>query len=228
MFEFVDVSKIFKKEFLAVNKVSLKIDKGEFVFLVGKSGAGKSTLVKLLLKELNPTSGRIMYKNKDITKIKSRTISSYRRNIGFVFQDYRLLPKMTVYENVAFAMEVIGKSSKLIRREVPIVLSMVGLGDKLRSYPDELSGGEQQRVAIARAVVNRPEIVIADEPTGNLDPETSYEVMKIFTEINKRGTTLIMATHDRDIVNRMCKRVIELKRGTVIRDISSGGYSNEC
>lgn len=228
MFEFVDVSKIFKKEFLAVNKINLKIDKGEFVFLVGKSGAGKSTLVKLLLKELNPTSGKIMYKNKDITKIKPRSISRYRRNIGFVFQDYRLLPKMTVYENVAFAMEVIGKSSKLIRREVPIVLSMVGLGDKLKSYPDELSGGEQQRVAIARAIVNRPEIVIADEPTGNLDPETSYEIMKIFTEINKRGTTLIMATHDRDIVNRMCKRVIELKRGTIIRDISSGGYSNEC
>ncbi|QSX06132.1 cell division ATP-binding protein FtsE [Sedimentibacter sp. zth1] len=227
MFEFIDVSKIFKKEFLAINKINLKIEQGEFVFLVGKSGAGKSTLVKLLLKEENPTMGTILYKNEDITKIRRRNISTYRRNIGFVFQDYRLLPKMTVYENVAFAMEIIGTSHKTIRREIPTVLSMVGLSDKSKSYPDELSGGEKQRVAIARAVVNRPEIIIADEPTGNLDPETSQEIMKIFTEINRRGTTLIMATHDKDIVNRLHKRVVELKKGAIIRDIKSGGYANE-
>ncbi len=227
MFEFIDVSKIYKKEFLAVNNINLKITPGEFVFLVGRSGAGKSTLVKLLLKEENPTMGTILYKGENITKIRRRNISGYRRNIGFVFQDFRLLPKMTVYENVAFAMEIIGTSNKTIRREIPTVLSMVGLADKAKSYPDELSGGEKQRVAIARAVVNRPETIIADEPTGNLDHDTSLEIMKIFTEINKRGTTLIMATHDREIVNRMQKRVVEIKKGSIIRDIKSGGYQNE-
>ncbi len=227
MFEFIGVSKIFKKEFLAVNDINLKINQGEFVFLVGRSGAGKSTLVKLLLKEEEPTSGRILYKGNDITKIRRRSIPVYRRNIGFVFQDFRLLPKMTVYENVAFAMEIIGTSTKTIRREIPTVLSMVGLADKSRSYPDELSGGEKQRVAIARAVINRPEIIIADEPTGNLDHDTSLEIMKIFTEINRRGTTLIMATHDREIVNRMQKRVVEIKKGSIIRDIKSGGYQSE-
>lgn len=227
MFEFIDVSKIYKKEFLAVNNINLKITPGEFVFLVGKSGAGKSTLVKLLLKEENPTSGTILYKGENITKIRRRNVSDYRRKIGFVFQDYRLLPKMTVYENVAFAMEIIGTSSKTIRREIPTVLTMVGLADKAKSYPDELSGGEKQRVAIARAVVNRPETIIADEPTGNLDPDTSQEIMKIFTEINRRGTTMIMATHDKEIVNKMQKRVIELKKGCIIRDIKSGGYNNE-
>lgn len=227
MIEFIDVNKIYKKEFPAVKNVSLKIDKGEFVFLVGKSGAGKSTLVKLLLKEENPTSGEIFYNGENITRIKKRSIAEYRRQIGFIFQDYRLLPKMTVYENVAFAMEIIGCNPKAIRREVPTVLAMVGLSDKSKSYPDELSGGEKQRVAIARAIVNRPETIIADEPTGNLDPETSSEIMKIFTEINKRGTTIIMATHDRDIVNSMHKRVIEIKKGTIIRDIKEGGYAHE-
>jgi len=227
VFEFIDVSKIYKKEFLAVNNINLKITPGEFVFLVGKSGAGKSTLVKLLLKEENPTNGTILYKGENITKIRRRNVSDYRRKIGFVFQDYRLRPKMTVYENVAFAMEIIGTSPKTIRREIPTVLTMVGLADKSKSYPDELSGGEKQRVAIARAVVNRPETIIADEPTGNLDPDTSQEIMKIFTEINKRGTTMIMATHDKEIVNRMQKRVIELKKGSIIRDIKSGGYTNE-
>lgn len=227
MFEFIGVSKIFKKEFLAVNNINLKINQGEFVFLVGRSGAGKSTLVKLLLKEEEPTAGKILYKGDDITKIRRRSIPVYRRNIGFVFQDFRLLPKMTVYENVAFAMEIIGTSTKTIRREIPTVLSMVGLADKSRSYPDELSGGEKQRVAIARAVINRPEIIIADEPTGNLDHDTSLEIMKIFTEINRRGTTLIMATHDREIVNRMQKRVVEIKKGSIIRDIKSGGYQSE-
>lgn len=227
VFEFIGVSKIYKKEFLAVNDINLKINQGEFVFLVGRSGAGKSTLVKLLLKEEDPTAGKILYKGNDITKIRRRGIPVYRRNIGFVFQDFRLLSKMTVYENVAFAMEIIGTSTKTIRREIPTVLSMVGLADKSKSYPDELSGGEKQRVAIARAVINRPEIIIADEPTGNLDHDTSLEIMKIFTEINRRGTTLIMATHDREIVNRMQKRVIEIKKGSIIRDIKSGGYQSE-
>jgi len=225
--EFNNVTKTYKKTFTAVKDINLKIDKGEFIFIVGKSGAGKSTLIKLLLREISPTDGIITYNDQDINKIRKRNVSIYRRNIGFVFQDYRLLPKMTVYENIAFAMEMICCQSKNIRREVPLVLSMVGLSDKAKYYPDELSGGEQQRVAIARAVINKPETIIADEPTGNLDIETSKEIMKILTEINKRGTTVIMATHDREIVNHYSKRVIELKNGTIIKDIKAGGYDDE-
>jgi cell division transport system ATP-binding protein len=225
--EFNNVSKIYKKEFMAVKNINLNIDKGEFVFIVGKSGAGKSTLIKLLLKEIAPSEGIIKYDGKDITKIRKRNVAEYRRRIGFVFQDYRLLPKLTVYENIAFAMEMICCSSKNIRREVPVVLSMVGLSDKAKYYPDELSGGEQQRVSIARAVINRPETIIADEPTGNLDVETSNEIMKILSEVNRRGTTVIMATHAKEIVDKYQKRVIELKHGTVIRDIKAGGFVNE-
>lgn len=227
MIEFSKVSKIYKNDFVAVQDINLKIDPGEFLFIVGKSGAGKSTLIKLLLKEINPTEGTIRYKELDVTKIKKRKIAEYRRRIGFVFQDYRLLPKLTVYENIAFAMEMICCSSKNIRREIPIVLSMVGLSDKAKYYPDELSGGEQQRVSIARAIINKPETIIADEPTGNLDPETSAEIMKIFNEINKRGTTVIMATHDRELINRCNRRVVELKSGRIIRDIKVGGCENE-
>ncbi len=227
MIEFNNVTKIYKKTFTAVKDIDIKIDKGEFIFIVGKSGAGKSTLIKLLLREISPSDGIITYNNQDINKIRKRNVAAYRRNIGFIFQDYRLLPKMTVYENIAFAMEMICCQAKNIRREVPLVLSMVGLSDKAKYYPDELSGGEQQRVAIARAVINKPETIIADEPTGNLDTETSKEIMKILTEINKRGTTVIMATHDREIVNHYQKRVIELKNGAIIRDINSGGYSDE-
>jgi cell division transport system ATP-binding protein len=225
--EFNNVSKIYKKEFTAVKNINLKIDSGEFLFIVGKSGAGKSTLIKLLLREIIPSDGVITYNNQDITKIRKRNVSQYRRKIGFVFQDYRLLPKMTVYENVAFAMEMICCPPKTIRREVPLVLSMVGLSDKAKYYPDELSGGEQQRVAIARAVINKPETIIADEPTGNLDPETSKEIMKILTEINKRGTTVIMATHDMNIVHNYPKRVVELNRGVIVRDMKAGGNVNE-
>ncbi len=225
--EFNNVTKIYKKEFTAVKNINLKIDSGEFVFIVGKSGAGKSTLIKLLLREIFPSEGFIKYNNSDITKIRKRNLAEYRRKIGFIFQDYRLLPKMTVYENIAFAMEMICCNSKNIRREVPLVLSMVGLSDKAKHYPDELSGGEQQRVAIARSFINKPETIIADEPTGNLDTETSKEIMKILTEINKRGTTVIMATHDREIVNHYQKRVIELKSGAIIRDIKTGGYTHE-
>lgn len=227
MIIFNNVSKIYKKEFTAVKNINLKINDGEFLFIVGKSGAGKSTLIKLLLREITPSEGIITYNNQDITKIRKRNVAQYRRNIGFVFQDYRLLPKMTVYENAAFAMEMICCSSKTIRREVPLVLSMVGLSDKAKYYPDELSGGEQQRVAIARAVINKPETIIADEPTGNLDPETSKEIMKILKEINKRGTTVIMATHDMNIVQNYQKRIVELKRGVVIRDMKAGGNDNE-
>ena len=227
MIEFNNVTKIYKKTFTAVKDIDIKIDKGEFIFIVGKSGAGKSTLIKLLLREISPSDGIITYNNQDINKIRKRNVAAYRRNIGFIFQDYRLLPKMTVYENIAFAMEMICCQAKNIRREVPLVLSMVGLSDKAKYYPDELSGGEQQRVAIARAVINKPETIIADEPTGNLDTETSKEIMKILAEINKRGTAVIMATHDREIVNHYQKRVIELKNGAIIRDINSGGYSDE-
>ena len=227
MIEFNNVTKTYKKTFTAVKDIELKINKGEFIFIVGKSGAGKSTLIKLLLREISPSSGIITYNNQDINKIRKRSVAEYRRHIGFVFQDYRLLPRMTVYENIAFAMEMICCQAKNIRREVPLVLSMVGLSDKAKYYPDELSGGEQQRVAIARAVVNKPETIIADEPTGNLDIETSKEIMKILTEINKRGTTVIMATHDREIVNHYKKRVIELKNGTVLRDIKVGGKTDE-
>ncbi len=227
MIEFNNVTKTYKKTFTAVKDINLKIDNGEFIFIVGKSGAGKSTLIKLLLREISPSSGIITYNNQDINKIRKRNVAAYRRHIGFIFQDYRLLPKMTVYENIAFAMEMICCQAKNIRREVPLVLSMVGLSDKAKYYPDELSGGEQQRVAIARAVINKPETIIADEPTGNLDTETSKEIMKILTEINKRGTTVIMATHDREIVNHYRKRVVELKNGTIIRDIKAGGYSDE-
>ncbi len=225
--EFCNVSKVYKKEFTAVKDINLKIQDGEFLFIVGKSGAGKSTLIKLLLREINPSDGVITYSGQNITKIKKRNVAKYRRKMGFVFQDYRLLPKLTVYENVAFAMEMICCDSKTIRREVPLVLSMVGLSDKAKYYPDELSGGEQQRVAIARAVINKPEAIIADEPTGNLDAETSKEIIKILTEINKRGTTVIMATHDMNIVNSCQKRIVELKRGVIIRDIKTRGCIDE-
>ncbi len=226
MIEFKDVSKIYKNKFTAVENINLKIEEGSFSFIVGKSGAGKTTLIKLLIKEVEPTSGIIIFNSLDITKLNNRLIPINRRKIGVIFQDFRLLENKTVYENIAFAMEVVGHSSRTIRREIPTVLSMVGLSDKANNYPNELAGGEQQRIAIARAVANKPKVIIADEPTGNLDPETSFEIMKIFKEINRRGTTLIMATHDRDIVDIMKKRVIELKNGRIIRDTKEGEYYN--
>ena len=200
MIEFINVSKEYKNGVKALSNVSLSIDKGEFVFLVGPSGAGKSTLIKLLLKEENPTSGTIYLNNKDITSVRNRKIPYIRRNIGVVFQDFRLLPNKTVYENIAFAMEIIGAPPKEIRRNVPMVLSMVDLSSKAHCYPDELSGGEHQRVAISRAIVNNPPVLIADEPTGNLDPDTAWEIMKVLRDINRRGTTILMATHAKDIV----------------------------
>ncbi|NLK43818.1 MAG: cell division ATP-binding protein FtsE [Tissierellia bacterium] len=227
MIELQSVDKEYDNNVRALINVNLNIHKGEFVFLVGSSGAGKSTLIKLLLKEEEPTSGRIILNNMDITRVKNRRIPYIRRNIGVVFQDFRLLPNKTVYENVAFAMEIIGAHPKEIRRKVPMVLSMVDLSRRASSFPDQLSGGERQRVSIARAIVNSPPVLIADEPTGNLDPETAWEIMKVLSDINGRGTTVLMATHAKDIVNSMKKRVVEIHEGRLIRDEQKGGYGNE-
>ncbi|HIS62220.1 MAG TPA: cell division ATP-binding protein FtsE [Candidatus Scybalomonas excrementigallinarum] len=209
----------------ALEDINIKIEKGEFVFIVGRSGSGKTTLIKLLLRELLPTKGTIMVDNKDLTKLKRREVPKMRRKIGVVFQNFRLLKDLTVYENVAFAQRVIEAPAHQIRRQVPSMLTMVGLADKYRAYPRQLSGGEQQRVAIARALVNEPPILIADEPTGNLDPENSVEIMKMLDEINKRGTTVVVVTHNQEIVNMMQKRVITLKKGKIISDEEKGGYT---
>lgn len=208
----------------ALEKVSISIDKGEFVFLIGPSGSGKSTVLRLLLREETVDSGRIEVDGRDLRKVRGHKIPELRRRIGCVFQDFRLLPRKTVYENVAFALEVINKSSRQIKRTVPEVLDMVGLTGKATRMPNELSGGEQQRVAIARAFVNRPLLLLADEPTGNLDPDTSQGIMNLLERINRTGTTVIMATHDNNIVDAMRRRVIELESGQVIRDQSRGVY----
>lgn len=227
MIKLINVSKEYKNGVRALSNVNLEIDKGEFVFLVGASGAGKSTLLKLLLKEENPTSGKIYLGHMDITKVRNRRVPVIRRSIGVVFQDFRLLPNKTVYENVAFAMEILGTHPKEIRRRVPLILSMVNLSRRSASFPDELSGGEQQRVSIARAIVNNPPVLIADEPTGNLDPETAKEIMEVLTDINSRGTTILMATHAKDIVDTMQKRVIAMENGIKVRDEIRGGYEYE-
>ena len=211
----------------ALNDVSLKIEKGEFVFIVGSSGSGKTTLIKLLLKELDPTSGKIKVADTDYSKLKIKNIPKIRRKIGVVFQNFRLLKDRTVYENVAFAQRVIQTPGRYIRRRVPAMLTLVGLADKFKSYPRELSGGEQQRVAMARALVNNPDIILADEPTGNLDPKNSMDIMNLLNDINKRGTTVVVVTHNKEIVNEMKKRVITLKKGVVISDEKVGGYIDE-
>lgn len=211
----------------ALDDVTFHINKGEFVFVVGSSGSGKTTLIKLLLKEMKPTKGDILVEGKEYSKMKRREIPMLRRKFGVVFQNYRLLKDRTVFENVAFAQQVIEKPAKEIRRSVPSMLTMVGLADKYRQYPRELSGGEQQRVAVARAVVNQPDIILADEPTGNLDPTNSMEIMHLLDEINKKGTTVIVVTHNKEIVDQMQKRVITLKKGKIISDEEKGGYRNE-
>lgn len=221
------VSKVYPNGSAGVRDVSIHINKGEFVFFVGSSGSGKSTLIKLLLKELDPTEGKITVNNVVTNDLPREKIPYLRRNLGVVFQDFRLLPNKTVYENVAFAMQVIEAPSKQIRRNVPAVLSLVGLAKKSRSYPSQLSGGEQQRTALARAIVNNPPILICDEPTGNLDPSTAWDIMDLLEDINRRGTTIVMATHAKDIVDMMQKRVVTLRRGQVIRDIQKGGYGDE-
>lgn len=227
MIEFINVCKEYENGVKALSNVSLSIKKGEFVFLVGPSGAGKSTLIKLLLKEENPTSGTIYLNKMDITSVRNRKIPYIRRNIGVVFQDFRLLPNKTVYENIAFAMEIIGAHPKEIRRNVPMVLSMVDLSSKAHCYPDQLSGGEHQRVAISRAIVNNPPVLIADEPTGNLDPDTAWEIMKVLRDINRRGTTVLMATHAKDIVDIMKRRVVAIESGKIVRDEEKGVYEHE-
>jgi|SRR5690554_3039753 len=223
----VNISKEYRNGVTALYDINMEIDKGEFVFLVGSSGAGKSTLIKLLLKEEGISRGRMYLDGMDITRVPNRRIPYIRRKVGVVFQDFRLLPNKTVYENVAFAMEIIGAKPREIRRRVPLILSMVDLSRKASSFPDQLSGGEQQRVSIARSIVNNPPVLIADEPTGNLDPDTAEEIMKVLVDINNRGTTIVMATHARDIVNKMKKRVIALEDGRLIRDEEKGGYSIE-
>ena len=220
------VSKSYTAGIPALNDVSLDIEEGEFVFIVGDSGSGKSTLIKLLLKELEPTEGTITINNKKLNKIKRRQIPKFRRNIGVVFQDFRLLKDRNIYDNVAFAQKVIGESNRSIKKNVPSMLSMVGLAAKYRSYPRQLSGGEQQRVAIARALINEPKILLADEPTGNLDNHNAWEIMKLLEEINSRGTTVVVVTHNLEIVKAMNKRVITMKKGVVVED-SEGGYSDE-
>ena len=207
--------------------ISFHINKGEFVFVVGSSGSGKTTLIKLLLKEMNPTSGEISVDDKQYSKLKRKEIPMLRRKIGVVFQNFRLLKDRTVFENVAFAQQVIEKPMREIRREVPATLTMVGLADRYKQFPKELSGGEQQRVALARAIVNQPEIILADEPTGNLDPKNSMEIMRLLEDINRRGTTVVVVTHNKDIVNLMQKRVITLKKGKIISDEEKGGYHDE-
>jgi len=226
LIEFTNVTKIYENGAEGLNNVSFEIDKGEFVFIVGQSGSGKSSILKLLMKETELTKGKIVVNKKDLSKIKRADIPYYRRKLGVVFQDFRLLPNKNVYDNVAFAMQVIEASPKEIRRSVPMVLSLVGLEKKARAYPNQLSGGEQQRTALARAIINNPPILLADEPTGNLDPNTAWEIMKLLSDINYRGTTVVVATHAKDIVNSMKKRVITLNNGRLARDVI-GGYGNE-
>ena len=225
MIEFKNVSKTYSTGTEAVHNANFVIEKGDFCFLVGASGSGKSTLIKLILKEEEPSEGNIIINGKDTTFLKPKRVPYLRRSMGVVFQDFRLLPDKTVYENVAFAMNIVKATPKHIRRQVPMVLSLVGLSGKSKVYPDELSGGEQQRVALARALVNNPSMIIADEPTGNLDPETAWDIMNLLNEINMRGTTMVIATHAKDIVNKMKKRVIEIEKGVIVRDDKKGGYS---
>lgn len=218
------ISKQYSTGVDALRDVSIRIEKGEFVFVVGKSGSGKSTFIKLLLKELNPSSGKIYVGGRQVTQLSRKNVSLYRRKIGVVFQDFRLLKNKTVYENVAFAQQIIGINKRDMARNVPIMLSMVGLTGKESVYPGELSGGEQQRVAIARALINQPAILLADEPTGNLDPQTAWDIMMLLQEVNKTGTTVVVVTHNNDIVDMMQKRVITLHEGDLIRDEQKGGY----
>lgn len=222
-----NISKTYQKGTEAIKDISLKIRKGEFVFIVGNSGSGKSTLIKLILKELDPTSGKIYVNGKDLSRLRRSQVPKLRRNIGVVFQDFRLLKDRNVYENVAFAQRVIEKPLRSIKKNVPSILSVVGLSEKLNSLPKELSGGEQQRVALARALVNNPILLLADEPTGNLDPKNSWEIMELLDEVNKRGTTVLVVTHNKEIVDAMQKRVITMNKGILVSDEQKGGYLYE-
>lgn len=225
--ELQEVSKVYDGGHVGLERVSMRIGRGEFVFLVGPTGCGKSTCIRLLMKELEPSSGSVSIAGRDLADVTPKRLPYLRRNIGVIFQDFKLLPNRTVYANVAYALEVIGESRDSIRRKVPDILRLVGLSTKLHNFPDELSGGEQQRVSIARAFVNHPPLLLADEPTGNLDPETSIGIMQLIYRINKTGTTVVVATHDREMVDKMRRRVIELQQGRIIRDQLSGMYSKD-
>ena len=227
MIQMREVSKTYDTGVVALNHVNVDIKRGEFVFVVGPSGAGKSTFIKMLFREELPTEGKLLVNGHDVVHMERSEVPYLRRELGVIFQDYRLLPDKTVFENVAFALQVIEAPRRTMQRSVNSVLDVVGLRDKYRSFPSQLSGGEQQRVAIARAIVNNPSIVIADEPTGNLDPETSWDIMDIFRRINKAGTTIVMATHDRNIVDTMKRRVIAIEDGRIVRDQQRGGYGYE-
>lgn len=221
------VTKTYKSDVLALNEVNIRIDKGEFVFVVGTSGSGKSTFIKLLMKEIEPTKGKVFVNGRDLVRLRRKQVPILRRSIGVVFQDFRLLKDRTVFENVAFAQRIIGATKHEINRRVPEVLALVGLSEKINAYPRELSGGEQQRVALARALVNRPTLLLADEPTGNLDPKNSWEIMELLEQINRNGTTVVVVTHNQEIVNMMKKRVIALHKGVLVSDEKKGGYSYE-
>lgn len=226
-FKLIKMKNVYKKYpngVVATNGMSIEIDRGEFVYVVGPSGAGKSTFIKMIYREEVPTSGELLFDNINITQLKQREVPQLRRRIGVVFQDFKLLPKLTVYENIAFALEVIEETPENIRKKVTEVLALVGLTKKARMFPNELSGGEQQRVSIARSIVNQPEVVIADEPTGNLDPETSWDIMEVFEKINARGTTIIMATHNKEVVNTIRHRVVAIEGGIITRDEIGGDY----
>jgi cell division transport system ATP-binding protein len=227
MISFEEVTKVYDPNVHALRDVSFVIEKGEFVFVVGASGSGKSTLIRLLLKEIEPTRGRIIVGGRDLGRLGRRKVPLLRRNVGCVFQDFKLLPNRTASENVAYALKVQGESRTAIRNKVPEVLGLVGLSHKMNSYPDELSGGEQQRVSIARAFVNHPPLLVCDEPTGNLDPDTSVGIMQLLYRINRSGTTILMVTHDREMVDKMRKRVIALEDGILARDERRGGYTSE-
>lgn len=217
MIHFENVTKKYSAN-TGIDNVSLDIDRGEFVFLVGPSGAGKSTFIKLVMKEIEADVGSIRVMGNEIVELPARSLPKHRRNIGMIFQDFRLLPNKTVYENVAFAMEIVHKSQRKIKRQVPLALKLMGISSKANMFPDELSAGEQQRVAIARAIINKPAMLIADEPTGNLDPATAWEIMNLLGEINKRGTTIVMVTHAKDIVDKMQKRVVTIESGKIVGD----------
>jgi cell division transport system ATP-binding protein len=227
MISFEEVTKVYEPSVHALRDVSFVIEKGEFVFVVGASGSGKSTLIRLLLKEIEPTHGKIIVGGRDLGRLARRKVPMLRRNVGCVFQDFKLLPNRTASENVAYALKVQGESRTSIRNKVPEVLGLVGLSHKMNSYPDELSGGEQQRVSIARAFVNHPPLLVCDEPTGNLDPDTSVGIMQLLYRINRSGTTILMVTHDREMVDKMRKRVIALEEGVLARDERRGGYTSE-
>lgn len=227
MIELTEVTKEYSKGVAALNGVNLKIDQGEFVFIVGDSGSGKSTLIRLLMKELEPTSGTIVVNGQNLGRLRHRKIPKYRRCLGVVYQDFRLLKDRNIYDNIAFAQRVVEQPARVIKQKVPAALSLVGLAQKYKSYPQELSGGEQQRVAIARAIVNEPAILLADEPTGNLDPTNSWEIMKLLEEANERGMTVLVVTHNQEIVNAMQKRVVTMNKGVIVSDEQKGGYNHE-